>query len=97
MLYEVITVQALLIQPMAFIRAATKWWIVITSYSIHYTKLYDIDKNLSEKLRDDLLHNISATSGMVQRGERIITLGEIVNDNSFKVLESFRKEYERLV
>lgn len=51
---------------------------------------YDIKSNAE---RDNLLKAISLTRGLVQRGELIISRGELVNDWRFRVLESFRQEY----
>ncbi|MBS0010716.1 MAG: HDIG domain-containing protein, partial [Bacteroidales bacterium] len=51
---------------------------------------YEIKSNAE---RDNLLKAISLTRGLVQRGELIISRGELVNDWRFRVLESFRQEY----
>lgn len=48
---------------------------------------------LSDKIKEDLLSTISYTSGMVQTGERIIDKGEVVSDETFKKLESYKKAY----
>ena len=56
-----------------------------------------LNKDLSQKAKDELLVNISNSSGLVQVGERIVDRGEIVRDYTFKELDSFKKEYERKV
>ncbi len=68
---------------------------------IENLKLYDyvddnitFDASLTDKQKQELLEQISGTEGMVQSGELIISLGEVVNNDDFKVLESLRKEYE---
>ncbi len=43
--------------------------------------------------RDNITKDISLTRGLVQKGELIISRGELVNDWRFRVLESFRQEY----
>lgn len=43
--------------------------------------------------RDNITKDISLTRGLVQKGELIISRGELVNDLRFRVLESFRQEY----
>ena len=43
--------------------------------------------------RDNIIKDISLTRGLVQKGELIISRGELVNDLRFRVLESFRQEY----
>ncbi len=57
----------------------------------------EFNKELSQKAREDILVNISTTSGLVQAGERIVDRGEIVRDDTYKELESFKIEYERKV
>ena len=52
-----------------------------------------IDKNKSDLALDELLKNITSSSGMVQTGERIIDRGEIVKYEQFKILNSLKKEY----
>jgi hypothetical protein len=37
---------------------------------------------------------MSVTQGMMQAGEKIIALGELVNDDKFQILQSLRLEYE---
>jgi len=49
---------------------------------------------LSEKIKADMLSTISYTSGMVQTGERIVDKGEVVSEETFKKLESYKKAYE---
>jgi hypothetical protein len=44
--------------------------------------------------RTQSLANISTTRGMVQKGERIIAKGELVNESKFQLLESLRLEFE---
>lgn len=43
--------------------------------------------------RENLLKEISLTRGLIQKGELIISRGELVNDWRFRVLESFRQAY----
>lgn len=43
--------------------------------------------------RASILSEISMTRGLVQQGELIISRGEIVNDYTFRILESMRYEY----
>ncbi len=49
----------------------------------------------SNQIKDDLLHSVSETSGLVQTGERIIDRGDIVTDSSYRVLTSLRTATER--
>ncbi len=68
-------------------------------------KDYNINKYLTENLtfdslttvisKNELLKNLSITSGMLQSGERIIDRGEIVSSNSFQVLNSLKIETEK--
>ena len=53
------------------------------------------DKERSETGLDDLLSNIPLASGVVQRGQKIIDRGEIVNERTYNIMESFFRESER--
>ena len=53
------------------------------------------DKERSEAGLDDLLSNIPLASGVVQRGQKIIDRGEIVNERTYNIMESFFRESER--
>ncbi len=53
----------------------------------------EFDKELSEKLKTEMLQNISLTSGLIQTGEKIIDKGEVIFDQKFKILESFKRAY----
>jgi len=52
------------------------------------------NETLSNEQRDQALRNVSITRGMVQKGEKIISNGELVTEEKYKVLESYRNEYE---
>ena len=52
------------------------------------------DKDRTEIEKEDLLKNISLTSGKVLKGQRIIDTGEIVDAKAEKILDSLKKEYE---
>ena len=50
------------------------------------------DKRKSDGARNELLGTISFASGLVQSGQKIIDRGEIVNDRTYRILESLKKE-----
>lgn len=52
------------------------------------------DKSFSENQLNTAINRISETFGMVQKGERIISYGEIVSPSKFLVINSLKKEYE---
>jgi len=52
------------------------------------------DEKITEYQKNDYLKNISYAKGMVLEGERIISTGEYVNYEKFRILESLKKEYE---
>ncbi len=52
---------------------------------------YNVVKSTAE--RENLLKEISLTRGLIQKGELIISRGELVNDWRFRVLESFSQAY----
>ncbi|MDF1549176.1 MAG: hypothetical protein P1P88_15225, partial [Bacteroidales bacterium] len=51
------------------------------------------DAETSEKVKKELIDQISFTRGMVQEGERIISKGEMIDQDKFRTLESLKKEY----
>ncbi|MEQ8909921.1 MAG: HDIG domain-containing protein [Vicingaceae bacterium] len=52
------------------------------------------DKETNELMHKQALSQISPTQGMVQKGERVIAKGELINDAKFQLVESLKKEYE---
>ncbi len=55
--------------------------------------VYDEEK--SEAAQKDLLSSLSWASGYVLNGQKIIDRGEIVNEHTYNILESLRKEWEK--
>jgi cyclic-di-AMP phosphodiesterase PgpH len=55
------------------------------------TLFYDLET--SEKVKNELVGAISLTKGMVQEGERIVSKGEMIDDDKYRTLESLKKEY----
>ena len=55
--------------------------------------VYDEEK--SEAAQKDLLSNISWANGFVLNGQKIIDRGEIVDEHTYNILESLRKEWEK--
>lgn len=53
------------------------------------------DKEKSETEKNDLLSSIPLASGMVMSGQKIIDRGEVINDYTYRVLNSFDKEMKR--
>jgi putative nucleotidyltransferase with HDIG domain len=52
------------------------------------------DEETSTRVKNEMISKISLTKGMVQSGERIISRGEIVTEEKFRILESIQREYE---
>jgi putative nucleotidyltransferase with HDIG domain len=55
------------------------------------------NKDITEKVKQSELNDISLTMGFVQAGERIVYKGEVVDDDKFRILMSLKKEYEKSV
>ena len=53
------------------------------------------DKERTETGQEDLLSGIPLASGVAQRGQKIVDRGEIVDENTYNVLQSFFRENER--
>lgn len=52
------------------------------------------DQNTSDKVKNELLNNVSLTKGMIQAGEKIISQGEIIDTKLHRILESLKYESE---
>ncbi len=52
------------------------------------------DELTSNRMKESLMNELSSTQGMVQAGEKIIALGEVVNDDKQLLLQSLKREYE---
>ena len=50
------------------------------------------DEDMTDKVLAEEYRKVSATQGMVQRGERIIDKGEIVTEQKLKILNSLKQE-----
>ncbi len=50
------------------------------------------DKKKSEEVKKELLATVSWANGLVQTGQKIIAKGEIVNDQTYRILNSLKKE-----
>lgn len=51
------------------------------------------DKTYTQQAQEQSTNDISLTHGMMQKNDLLITKGEMVDLNKFKILESFRVEY----
>jgi putative nucleotidyltransferase with HDIG domain len=69
-----------------------KFILPILQSGIMHNVLFD--EYLTRTQREQSLASISTTRGMVQKGERIIAKGELVNESKFQQLESLRLEFE---
>jgi hypothetical protein len=52
------------------------------------------DATTSDRMMKNITSELSLTEGMVQSGEKIIAIGEPVNENKFRIIQSLKKEYE---
>jgi putative nucleotidyltransferase with HDIG domain len=52
------------------------------------------DEVFSKKMESNLLSEISLTEGMIHTGEKIIAIGEPINDEKYQILQSLKREYE---
>ena len=53
------------------------------------------DKQRSEESLNDMMSSIPLASGVVQKGQKIVDRGEIIDENTYRILESYKKEHER--
>ena len=54
--------------------------------------IFDQEKN--RQMKEKILENLSSNHGIVQEGERIVSQGDIISANTFKILESLRITFE---
>jgi|SRR5690554_6108999 len=52
------------------------------------------DEETNKLMLREALESISPTKGMVQKGERLIAKGELINDQRYQLVESLKIEYE---
>src|SRR5690554_5078669 len=52
------------------------------------------DKQTNDLMLKEVLEKVSPTKGLVQKGERLISKGELLNEDKFQLVESFKIEYE---
>lgn len=57
----------------------------------------DYDIQTTERVSKDMLANLSITKGLVYSGERIVSKGEIINNDLYQILFSLKREYESRV
>lgn len=69
-----------------------KFILPLLQATLMHNVLFDQDLTLAQ--REQSLTDISITRGMLQKGERIIAKGELVNESKFQQLESLRLEFE---
>ena len=55
------------------------------------------NEDMSEKVKQSMLSNISLTKGLVTSGTRIALIGDIIDDDTFRILESLKREYESIL
>jgi uncharacterized domain HDIG len=52
----------------------------------------DFDKKATAQFLNDKLNEISYSNGMISAGQKIVSKGEVVNDATYKMLESLKRE-----
>ncbi len=52
------------------------------------------NRDMSEKVKEDKLQSVPIANGMVQAGERIVDRGEIIDNNTYNILRSYKIVYE---
>ena len=52
------------------------------------------DQEMTSKVQQASLQELTLTQGMVQSGQRVIARGELISGSDFLIIESLRREYE---
>jgi putative nucleotidyltransferase with HDIG domain len=55
------------------------------------------DESKSMKAQKEIIDKISLTHGMIQKGQLVISNGEVVTNEKFRILESLKMEYEQQI
>jgi putative nucleotidyltransferase with HDIG domain len=53
-----------------------------------------LDTTMTQSFKEKQLATLSPTQGMVQKGEKIIDKGEVVNERTYQILQSLRRAYD---
>lgn len=68
---------------------------VITNLAIdHIIPNVVFDERLTQTIQETTLNNISTTKGLVQKGELIVAKNDVIDDEIFQKLESYKASYE---
>ena len=93
-LYDVRSANAYALEQVQKLNVADSIYLKdIIIQSLVQNVIYDLDKSDADKA--ELLKQISPTSGLVQRGELIISTGGLVTPEKVQVLTSLKTEYEK--
>jgi putative nucleotidyltransferase with HDIG domain len=68
--------------------------LVLSSLENILVRNITFDAEKTELEKKEILNKISPTRGMIQRGEKIISKGELVTETKYQILESLRIDYE---
>lgn len=66
---------------------------LIINQSLVQNVFYDEEKSNAE--RDELLSRISIRSGLIQKGQLLISTGELVDPEKYQILMSLKRDYEQ--
>ncbi len=76
-------------------RADTRLLQPLLEKTLSHNVFYD--EELTERTIAAEMDNIPLSRGMVQEGEKIISKGELVSQETYQILESFRAEYQKQI
>ncbi|PWS29228.1 transmembrane HD family protein [Pedobacter yonginense] len=60
----------------------------------HITPNIIFDERLTQTVQDNTVNNVSTTKGMVQKGELIVAKNDMVDDEIYQKLESYKATYD---
>ena len=55
------------------------------------------NEDMSDKVKSSMLSNISLTKGLIKVDTRIVLIGDVIDDDTFRILESLKREYESIL
>jgi len=60
----------------------------------HITPNISFNERLTEVIRENTVSNVSTTKGMVQKGELIVAKNDVIDDEIYQKLESYKATYD---
>jgi putative nucleotidyltransferase with HDIG domain len=105
---KIVPIQSLYTPKKIFLEIQIKTKEILQEQSLFYDDVFDkihienyivsnleYNSDLSLEFLNQKIAKVSTTTGLIQKGELIISTGELIGENDFNILRSFRLEYQK--